>query len=107
MTLDAKLHFQVNRRPGEGKSHLHHVPVAFLARNFACHDMPAMGKIGVVRDSMHLYPRNLFLLAYVADQLFFFLAVRHGFFMATLAKIDIGDGSLLMGRDPRMAVKTG
>jgi len=106
MALDAKLHLQFNRRPGEGKGHLHHVPVAFLAWNFSCHDMPSMGKISVVRNPVHLYPRNFFLLAYVADQLFFFLAVRHRFFMATLAKIDIGDGSFLMGRDPRMAVKT-
>jgi hypothetical protein len=80
--------------------------MTFLAWNFSRHDVPAMGKIGVVGNSMHLYPWNSFLLAYIADQLFFFLAVRHRFFMAIPAKIDIGDGSLLMGRDPRMAVKT-
>jgi hypothetical protein len=69
--------------------------------------MPAMGKIGVAGHSMHLYPWDFFLVAYVADQLFFFLAVRHCFFMAFLAKVNIWDRCLLMGCDPRMAVKTG
>jgi hypothetical protein len=54
---------------------------------------------------MYLYPRDLFLFAYVADQYLFFLAVRHCFFMAILAKVNIRDRSLLMSCDPRMAVK--
>jgi hypothetical protein len=106
MTPDAKLHVQFNRRPGEGKGHLHHVSVAIRACDFSYHDMPAMGKIGVVGYSMYLYPGDLFLFTYVADQLFFFLAVRHCFFMAILAKVNIRDRSLLMSCDPRMAVKT-
>jgi hypothetical protein len=67
MTPDAKLHVDFNRRPGEGKGHLHHVPMAFRTSNFSYHDMPAMGKIGVVGHSMYLYPRNLFFVIYVAD----------------------------------------
>jgi len=58
-----------------------------------------MGKIGVVGQSMDLYPRYLFFIAYVANQLCFFLAVCHWFFMAILAVFNIGNGGFLMGRN--------
>jgi hypothetical protein len=68
--------------------------------------MTAMGKIGVVGQSMYLYPGNPFFITYIADQLFFFLAIRHWFFMAILTIFNIGNGGFLMSHDQRMAVKT-
>jgi hypothetical protein len=80
--------------------------VAFLASQFSQGYVTAVGKISMIRYAVHLHPGNLPVFADVVHQFFLFFAVGHCFFVAFDTDVDIGNGGLLMGEDPFVAVQT-
>ena len=106
MARNAKSHFNRVKRLGERKGHVIYIAVTILAGDFSERDVPSVGKIGMVGHSMNLDPRDRLIFLYVTNQFLFFFAIRHCLFMTVLAKLDIGDGSFLMGKYLGVTVKT-
>jgi len=106
VTPNAKRHFYWDMRLRKRKGHIINVAVTILAGDFSERDVPSVGEIGMVGDSMNLDPRDLLIFLDVTNQLFFFFALRHCLFMTVLAKLDIGNGSFLMGKYLGVTVKT-
>ena len=106
VTPDAKRHFYWDMRLRKRKGHIINVAVTILAGDFSERDVPSVGKIGMVGYSMYLNPWDLLVFLDVTNQFLLFFAVRHRFFMTVLAKLDIGDGSFLMGKYLGVTVKT-
>jgi len=76
--------------------HIVYVAVAILAGDFSERDVPSVGKIGMVGHAVHLHPRDRLVVFNVFDQFFFFFAVRHRFFMAVLAIVNVGNRSFFV-----------
>lgn len=106
VTPNAKRHFYWDMRLRKRKGHIINVAVTILAGDFSERDVPSVGKIGMVGHSMNLDPRDRLIFLDVTNQFLFFFAIRHCLFMTVLAKLDIGDGSFLMGKYLGVTVKT-
>jgi hypothetical protein len=106
VTPNAKRHFYWDMRLRKRKGHVIYVAVTILAGDFSERDVPSVGKIGMVGDSMNLDPRDLLIFLDVTNQFLFFFALRHCLFMTVPAKLDIGDGRFLMGKYLGVTVKT-
>jgi len=107
VTPEAKRHVNRDMRLRKRKGHIINVAVAILAGDFSKRDMPSVGEIGMVGHSMYLNPWDRSIFLDISNQFLLFFAVRHRFFMAVLAKLDIGKGGFLMGEDLGVAVETG
>ena len=91
VTPDAKRHFYWDMRLRKRKGHIINVAVTILAGDFSERDVPSVGEIGMVGDSMNLNPRDRFLFLDVINQFSFFFAIRHFLFMPVLAKLVVWD----------------
>jgi len=103
---DAELHIDRDMRLRKRKGHVVHIAVAVLAGDFSERDVAPVREIGMVGHPVHLDPRDQLILFDEADEFLLLFAVRHRFFMAVLAKMDIGDGCFLMGLCSGVTVKT-
>jgi hypothetical protein len=106
MARGAKSHIDRVKRPGKREGHVIYIAVTILAGDFSERNVPSVGKIGIIRDSMYLDPRDRLIFLDIINQFSLFFAFRHCFFVTVLAKLDIGDGSFLMGKYLRVTVKT-
>ncbi|MGA7104250.1 MAG: hypothetical protein WBX49_02790, partial [Candidatus Deferrimicrobiaceae bacterium] len=107
VTPDAKRHFYRDMRLRKRKGHNIHVAVAILAGDFSERDVSSVGKIGMGGHSMYLNPWDRLIILDVRNQFLLFFAVRHRFFMAVLAKLDIRYRGFLMGLYQGVTVETG
>ena len=106
VALDAKLHIDRDMRLRKRKGHVVYVTVAILAGDLSQRHMSPVREIGVVGHAVHLHPRDRLIAFDVADQFFLFLAVRHRFFMAVPAIVNVGNRGFFVRLHPGVTIET-
>jgi hypothetical protein len=106
VTPEAKLHFYWDMRLRKRKGHVIYVAMAILAGDLSQRYMPPVREIGMVGHPVYLHPWDRLISFDIANQFFFFFAIRHRFFVAVLAIVNIGNGSFFVGLCLGVAVKT-
>jgi hypothetical protein len=80
--------------------------MAILAGDLSQRNVSPVREVGMVGYSMYLNPGDRLIFLYVGNQFLLFFAVRHRFFMAVLAKINIGNRGFLVGEYLGVTVET-
>jgi hypothetical protein len=105
MATDAKRHLDGEIRFGKGERHCGHVPVTREAGDFSDRYMSPVGKIGVIRHPMNLYPWNRLIFPDIVHQLFLLFALRHRLFVTSFANPDVRYRGFFMREYPGVAVE--
>jgi len=106
MAIDAKRHLDGKKRFGKRERHFGHVPVARKAWDFSDGYMPPVGKIGVIRHPVNLYPWDGLIFPDIVHQLFLLFALGHRLFVTAFADPDVRNRGFFMGKRPGVAVET-
>jgi hypothetical protein len=105
MATDAKRHLDGKIRFGKRERHCGYVPVTREAGDFSDRYMSPVGKIGVIGHPVNLYPRDGLIFLDIVHQLFLLFALRHRFFVTSLANPDVRDRGFFMRKHPGVAVE--